>query len=83
MILKLLCIIYSKSAKNLHSVYLSARLSLPVTVVTFELTIFCYSSKLFFVLFVFLQKSVGGAKALPPAPPSVQSLSSHDLLTLP
>ena len=63
----------------LHSVYLSARLSLPVTLVTFELTIF----RLFFTpllllnyflfnLFLFLQKS-GGALA-PPAPPSARSL---------
>ena len=48
----------------LHSVYLSARLSLPVTLVTFELTIFCYDSVTFvklslFNLFLFLQKSGG------------------------
>ena len=64
----------------LHSVYLSARLSLPVTLPGhFRINDFL----LFFIpllllnyfllnLFLFLQKS-GGAKA-PPAPPSARSL---------
>ena len=61
----------------LHSVYLSARLSSPVTLVTFELTIFCYFTTpllllnyFLFNLFSFSQKSVGGA-----TPPSARSLS--------
>ena len=58
----------------LHSVYLSARLSLPVTLVTFELTIFLLFftplpllNYFLFNLFLFLQKS-GGSKARPPQP---------------
>ena len=64
----------------LNSVYLFARLSLPVTLVTFELTIFCYFKmaplffvKLFFVYFSFAKKCVcvgwgGGEGGLKPPP---------------
>ena len=54
----------------LHSVYSSARLSLPVTLVTFDFLLFFTPLLLLnyflFNLFLFLQKS-GGAKA-PPQP---------------
>ena len=63
----------------LHSVYLSARLSLPVTLVTFDFLLFFTPLLLLnyflFNLFLFLQKS-GGAKA-PPAPPSARSLTLY------
>ena len=54
----------------LHSVYLSARLSLPETLVTFELTIFFLFSTplLLFNYFLFLQKSGGGGAKAPPQP---------------
>ena len=58
----------------LHSVYLSARLSLPVTLVTFELKIFCYFSLRYFCLIIFCLiylyscKNVGGLKPPQPLP---------------
>ena len=61
----------------LHSVYLSARLSLPVTLVTFELTIFCYFLLFFTPLLLlnyflfnlfFSCKKVGGLKPPQPLP---------------
>ena len=65
----------------LHSVYLSVRLSqLPVTLVTFELTIFCYFSHLNFceiifrLIYFYSCKKVAGEALAPPAPPSAPSL---------
>ena len=58
----------------LHSVNLSARLSLPITLVTFELTIFCYISLRCFCLIIFCLiyfyscKEVGGLNPPPPSP---------------
>ena len=66
----------------LHSVYLSARLSLPVTLVTFELTIFCYFSLRYFCYIIFCliyfyscKKVGGGGAKAPPAPPPARSLT--------
>ena len=60
----------------LHSVYISARLSLPVTLVTFELTVFCYFftpllSLTYFLLnlFFFLQKSPSPSLCAVPVTP--------------
>ena len=65
----------------INSVYLSARLSLPVTMVTFELTIFCYfwlryfcEITFLFDLFLFLQNVGGMWLKNPSAPPSFRSL---------
>ena len=56
----------------LHSVYLSARLSLPVTLVTFDFLLFFTPLLLLnyflFNLFLFLQKSGGGGGAKAPQP---------------
>ena len=59
----------------LPSVYLSGRLSLPVTLVTFLLffTPLLLLNYFLFNFFLFLQKGGRGAKA-PPAPPSARSL---------
>ena len=62
----------------LHSVYLSARLSLPETLVTFELTIFSFFPLRYFCSIIFYScKKVGGGGGLklPPAPPSARSLT--------
>ena len=58
----------------LHSVYFSARLSLPVALVTFELTIFCYFSLRYFCSIIFCLiyfyscKKVRGLKPPQPLP---------------
>ena len=70
---------------NNSAVYLSVRLSLLTSLVTFELTIFLLVlAPLFklnyfmFNLFLFLQKKGGGGlKPLLPAPPSARSLMNE------
>ena len=59
----------------LYSVYLSARFSLPVTLLTFKLKVFAIFGSIYFCLFLlFLQKSGGGLKTS--APPSAWSLEA-------